>query len=1217
MVAAPLLLYAAPAWWSQRNVLVQNALADDYAAVNQGQLKNIAQAAVAEMDAKLPGGAGAELHSLIAGWSSPTAQTNDFAPVTLGQLKAVAKPFYDRLIAAGLATQYPWTNTPNQPDDFAIANVGQVKKLFGFDLPVVDPLYDGDHNGLPDLWEQQYFGHTGVDPNADFDGDGISNLQEYRNHTDPTDFFNGTLSELTLRGGGDQRGNPGTLLPVPISVMVTAAFSGSVWNAPVTVAIEQGAARLVPDSSGTSAPSTQLTLRTNNYDNEGYPVAQFYVLLPPTADLSIIRASAQGGTHSISVFTTAVAIDASLAAPTNLGVIATSASTAQLTWTTSSDSLPTTIQASRDDGKTWITVGTVAAGVTQVTVTGLSAGHATRFRLYSGGTPSPNNSDSLPLPDPSNGPPPPNPPGPNGGGASDSADVVPLAMPVVEVDQAEYDYGHKGGYLGMRSGTLYKNKEIDVRTHFLKTDDSEEYTGSTTQTFAWVPGNESYGRGDREVSTTVVTGQYGGVLFVPYRTVTSTDTLLILESTDLAPPGSTASKTVTLSNPFTDADAEAAGAAANLQFYGEFYELRVNDFAAYFGHGHGNYNIIIAKYRFRVNADPNQVVLWDVQFTPDTGGPIQHDIHSWHGDGSSYSPVFVLDPRVLNGGANGSYRVVPLSAELMVDGNRDGNMSFDDPAVHYADQTSAEKPYRFWVNDDSDGILDGEEKEGGPPDFSDAYLKSVRDLEDVARLWLRFKGITTAVKTGTVAIKLEWKPMDGDGGWPSDAGSPAINVFKAVENDGGNRYLSDEVTAKSQVSYGNTPTEYSISLGRVGRDQPLVLPISLFATLSESQPDTFLLFEGADEGRGKLVLTYWQGGKKIGEMPGVSLGLRNVRTMYERGKITVDAPQIPDPWDNPQPAALQWTWDPWEWPPDVYATSDDAIIFVHGWRMTYAEYLTWADTTFKRLYRLGYKGRFYAFHWPTFNGDNNGVNPADLFVPGGTTYNPSEYRAWLSGPALANFVNSLPGSNKYLVAHSMGNVVAGSALREGMQVTRYAMCNAAIAAMAYDQNIVDFNYETPDTDSDQTTRSTFGLGNKLNPSGTELINFGLPADYALGQWNANNQFFKPEARLTGNYYYRPLNSPGRKLTYEGLLSVRVITSVAEAIGYVTQSRSAAEGTKQSVSGSINAVVNMGPGGFGFGTEHSAEWKFNVQRTYPFWREILHRFDVSVADQPLP
>ena len=38
---------------------------------------------------------------------------------------------------------------------------------------------DSDGNGLPDWWEMAYFGHIGVDPAADADGDGFTNLQEY------------------------------------------------------------------------------------------------------------------------------------------------------------------------------------------------------------------------------------------------------------------------------------------------------------------------------------------------------------------------------------------------------------------------------------------------------------------------------------------------------------------------------------------------------------------------------------------------------------------------------------------------------------------------------------------------------------------------------------------------------------------------------------------------------------------------------------------------------------------------------------------------------------------------------------------------------------------------------------------------------------------------------------------------------------------------------
>jgi hypothetical protein len=62
-----ILLAAPPQWWSTRGVTNASAQANDYAAVNQGQLKNIAKAAVAEFDADLPGGAGDALHQLVAG----------------------------------------------------------------------------------------------------------------------------------------------------------------------------------------------------------------------------------------------------------------------------------------------------------------------------------------------------------------------------------------------------------------------------------------------------------------------------------------------------------------------------------------------------------------------------------------------------------------------------------------------------------------------------------------------------------------------------------------------------------------------------------------------------------------------------------------------------------------------------------------------------------------------------------------------------------------------------------------------------------------------------------------------------------------------------------------------------------------------------------------------------------------------------------------------
>src|SRR6266576_3613912 len=68
---------AAPSWWSARGILKPGAQPNDYAPINQGQLKNIAKAAAAELDAQLPGGAGDVVHNLVASWTS-NANTNDF-----------------------------------------------------------------------------------------------------------------------------------------------------------------------------------------------------------------------------------------------------------------------------------------------------------------------------------------------------------------------------------------------------------------------------------------------------------------------------------------------------------------------------------------------------------------------------------------------------------------------------------------------------------------------------------------------------------------------------------------------------------------------------------------------------------------------------------------------------------------------------------------------------------------------------------------------------------------------------------------------------------------------------------------------------------------------------------------------------------------------------------------------------------------------------------
>ena len=174
-----------PEWWTAHAVIDAEAAPNDFAAVTQGQVKWLAHsAALSFAEAEVPGGTHAADIVALVGSFTPS---NNALPATLGQLKAAAAPFWALLEETWWWYELPfgwrpWTG--ESPQDFALANVGQAKNAFFFNLP---PLYmtntDFDGDGVPDGHERFLYGTDG--DFWDTDGDGLSDGEEIARGTNP------------------------------------------------------------------------------------------------------------------------------------------------------------------------------------------------------------------------------------------------------------------------------------------------------------------------------------------------------------------------------------------------------------------------------------------------------------------------------------------------------------------------------------------------------------------------------------------------------------------------------------------------------------------------------------------------------------------------------------------------------------------------------------------------------------------------------------------------------------------------------------------------------------------------------------------------------------------------------------------------------------------------------------------------------------------------
>ncbi|MEI9897067.1 MAG: hypothetical protein WDN28_25195 [Chthoniobacter sp.] len=262
---------------------------------------------------------------------------------------------------------------PNRldPDDWSVANLGQLKSVFRFDLTPSTL-----HNGLPDWWVLAWQLGSVTDPGlagADTDGDGVSNLQEYLNGTDPTDFYNGQAVVLTVLSGANQTGLPGAFLPLPIIISIKKA-DGSPWiGAPVTFTADPGLGSYAAANDGSQPAVASLTLQT---DSSG--AVQVY--FQPAASLTgsgYAKAGAQQAAF------TATGYDPNSAPSTspNVTTISVSPTQTDLTWTTNVTNATGFTIERWTYATGWITIGTVNGQTRSFSDTAVPPGVVVAYRV--------------------------------------------------------------------------------------------------------------------------------------------------------------------------------------------------------------------------------------------------------------------------------------------------------------------------------------------------------------------------------------------------------------------------------------------------------------------------------------------------------------------------------------------------------------------------------------------------------------------------------------------------------------------------------------------------------------------------------------------------------------------------------------------------------------------------------------------------------------------
>ena len=373
----------------------------------------------------------------------------------------------------------------------------------------------------------------------------------------------------------------------------------------------------------------------------------------------------------------------------------------------------------------------------------------------------------------------------------------------------------------------------------------------------------------------------------------------------------------------------------------------------------------------------------------------------------SNSGLLAATANYINDGNTHALLLIPV--ELVPDYNRDGKIDDQDRG-----KVTADNPYRFWINDDNDegdtggdGVPRYKEDGTGVGNGVDESINGNRDLIDFFPVFLNIKDLVKLLPTDDYEYVLQ-------------------------NEDRHLNFIYTDLTPANSGSYLRTSTSFgSAQVTHISEGGSPLAEGFLNSIVTDGKG--VLLFEAGREVEHPLTLELRRKstGEKVASLS-LPLRIKSVERMYRHYNVL-----FADGVFGGHPTDLN---TPDNYPDEL--CNGKNLVFVHGYNVNPDEARGWNAKMFKSMWWAGSRAKFYGVTW---HGSESQIDEQVT-----VNYHLNVDNAFATAGPFAGFINSL-GGNVTVVAHSLGNLVAASAIHDWTaRIDNFYMVDAAVAIEAFD-----------------------------------------------------------------------------------------------------------------------------------------------------------------------